>query len=894
MKRLILTIILFLAIFAFPLGAIASDLTDANFEGNIVIYNSSTANTCVSVSLSANSTALIDAGYVDSDFDNVAILNNTGTDARFMPGYDDDEWIIWVPSIGGSTSLYFPLYIGDDSLDSTKYYFPGAGGMTVSDNTTIEPGDNFTITNKIFIDTSSVNSNIFCKSEAIKASITGTDNATAGILTTDYPDPSGFTDASANWTNETYIYDDNLATKAQENIGASSWGDFIILSIDEDDVVGMRYYADDHSGYITKIDVDFYYDDAWNDLYEGSFADETWETKKLTTEERISETRIRFYNNYAGTTAAYLNEIDFITDEYDLSATIPDLSSDEYELTVRADGLFFGIGIDVDTADFPISDNLTFNAPLFHADLNGATFTTKDANGYECTVSGANWTSSGYLFDGANDYISFDGYSANNTWTVEGWFYITDTDACSFIGDATVTYGYLGWQDATPKIIYEPSSVDGKGIQFTASCGSILNEWHHIAFVMEAPTLYCYVDDVLIGQGEPADGICDLNITRIGQGYTGVADSNYEGTMGEIRIYSDAIDTTENYNSTAWKYNGSSEHFHYQYSAGASINDNDNDWIFFSGDAVPYMEYAEIEVDGVQKGYWEWEYDTTFTDGSGNGNTATPTFRTTSSDADITATLSSFEVIDPAIAPPSTVQDAPDFYTYEESITDNFTSGNVTTGGPPGFALIEDIAEDSDTPNIWMWGILSMTVLAITGVGLSYARKRVGIGGGYVLLCIGIGVAIFGLMITFGKFDWWMFWFYIIIAFGIGIASRHIDWGGATSQHSIIGFLAMSWVGLTIINRILEGSFITAEETAFLNTVSFTQAFSVLNLFTIPILNFSFFTEGIPSLLRWDYSFFGGQAQIIQYMLYSITAVVSFIIFILILGLIYNYFSRLR
>jgi hypothetical protein len=151
---------------------------------------------------------------------------------------------------------------------------------------------------------------------------------------------------------------------------------------------------------------------------------------------------------------------------------------------------------------------------------------------------------------------------------------------------------------------------------------------------------------------------------------------------------------------------------------------------------------------------------------------------------------------------------------------------------------------------------------------------------------------IFGLLTAFHKFDWWMLWFYLIIAGGIAMASRHLDWGGATSQHSIIGFLAMAWIGLTLINRILEGTMLTAAETSFLNTVTFTKAFSLLNLFTIPIMNWEFFTVGIPTLLRWDYSFFGGQAQIVQYLLYSITAVVSFIIFGIILGLVYSAITR--
>lgn len=253
-----------------------------------------------------------------------------------------------------------------------------------------------------------------------------------------------------------------------------------------------------------------------------------------------------------------------------------------------------------------------------------------------------------------------------------------------------------------------------------------------------------------------------------------------------------------------------------------------------------------------------------------------------------------FPGADDPVAPAYTVDEAPVFITGNITISGNFTTGSVSTGGPPGAGLIDDVSVASGTPNIWLWGILAMTTIGVLGIGLSYARRKYGISGGYVIVAMVIGLMIFALLITFEKFDWWMLWFYLIISIGIAIASRHIDWGGATTSHSLIGFLAMSWIGLTVINRIIEGTFITTEETAFLNTVAFTQAFNVLNLFTIPILNFSFFTEGIPALLRWDYSFFGGQAQLVQYLLYSITAVVSFIIFGLVLGLVYNFFSRMR
>ena len=111
-------------------------------------------------------------------------------------------------------------------------------------------------------------------------------------------------------------------------------------------------------------------------------------------------------------------------------------------------------------------------------------------------------------------------------------------------------------------------------------------------------------------------------------------------------------------------------------------------------------------------------------------------------------------------------------------------------------------------------------------------------------------------------------------------------------DYSMIGFLATSFVGMTLINRVLEGAFITSADVGILNTMTIAQKVDV-GIFSIPVLNLDFFT-GIMKLVKWDYSFFGGNAQIIQFFLYSFTFVVGFILFTIIIGLLYNAFSRLR
>lgn len=108
----------------------------------------------------------------------------------------------------------------------------------------------------------------------------------------------------------------------------------------------------------------------------------------------------------------------------------------------------------------------------------------------------------------------------------------------------------------------------------------------------------------------------------------------------------------------------------------------------------------------------------------------------------------------------------------------------------------------------------------------------------------------------------------------------------------LIGFLAFTFIGMTLLNRILEGAFITSSDVSIMNTLTITHDQEIFGLFTVPVLNTDFFFVGIPHLVKWDYSFFGGNAALFQYFLYSLTFVLSFILFCVIIGMVGQYFAR--
>ncbi len=108
------------------------------------------------------------------------------------------------------------------------------------------------------------------------------------------------------------------------------------------------------------------------------------------------------------------------------------------------------------------------------------------------------------------------------------------------------------------------------------------------------------------------------------------------------------------------------------------VPDTSANWTFAQNSVMPYMETANITIDGVLQGSWAWEYSDTFTDLSGQGHDATPSFRTTSSDADVSASLITFKPVSIAkvtdntsITWPVIMADPPDepSTAYSENIT---------------------------------------------------------------------------------------------------------------------------------------------------------------------------------------------------------------------------------
>lgn len=148
------------------------------------------------------------------------------------------------------------------------------------------------------------------------------------------------------------------------------------------------------------------------------------------------------------------------------------------------------------------------------------------------------------------------------------------------------------------------------------------------------------------------------------------------------------------------------------------VPNNTTDWTIFASAATPYVNYVKMTVSGVLRGYWYWQNAASFTDQSGNGHTATPTFRTASSDADVSASLTSF-------TPVSSAQ----ISSYPLGSSTSVVSGNITVPSQmyhegvdadfakvPGGVIANTLLDTGGLPRALWWYPFLIIGIAIIGL----------------------------------------------------------------------------------------------------------------------------------------------------------------------------------
>ena len=122
--------------------------------------------------------------------------------------------------------------------------------------------------------------------------------------------PTGFSNPSGLWEQETDAYDDSTSTCAyQPYVPAETWGEIIDFTRPPIPCDKIRVYPNAYYGN-GQIDIDLYYDGDWHDLYQGDFIHNDWNEYEFG-QQIVSAVRFRIYNGNTAARHVYIYEVDF-------------------------------------------------------------------------------------------------------------------------------------------------------------------------------------------------------------------------------------------------------------------------------------------------------------------------------------------------------------------------------------------------------------------------------------------------------------------------------------------------------------------------------------------------------------------------------------------------------
>lgn len=821
-KEHLLTAALLLALLSVPVMALASDISDAKWYGQITITNNSTALTSVVTTASINTTNLQAGGYLNAGANNTTIRTSSGADVLFMPGYtpDGNPWAIWVASIGANTVLTNILYTANTSGGGIRY-FPGDDGMTVEDDATLEPADNFTLSIAGWFDTDAgADKFIGDKNGAITISVNTTNSGVIDGSIAVYED---FTD------NYTEVDPNGKLTVIAGKITA------VNIDRDEDGYV----YRDKGANHFDSLDVDFeVYVDS-NSLADGLGG-------------MALSNLVGTINDFGAT------EVGIYTAEVGANALIAlyrgKLTATDSFLTGSLDTPYY-----ITVTRLAGGDTVT--AAIYSDSSRVTLVDTLSVSGYGATK----WR---YVYG----FINYNNGSAGQDW--DGYFKDLSYDA-RIVSASGVTSGehtvqvYTGLSSSAVEDFTTYTEVDVPGnLTVIADTITAVNvdrdesiyvykdyghnyfddlNWEFEIYVNSASLVNSLGATFLANSVGSMDtygttevglyttdaGTADLILCRgklvAGDVFNGVLNTPYYVTItrpagGDVvtaYIYTDAartalVDTltVAGFGATKWRYaygftsyniplaaadwDGyvkdmklEAESLHISVDgvledsialAGATVLDNSANWTISQSAAMAYVSTANITIGGSLQGSWVWEYSDNFTDLSGNVNWGFPSFPTTGSDPDISANLTAFLPIAEATAPDYVLGLAPDFIDSDSltgNVTGNFTTGidsATAAGGFPLAGVIAAVADSTGTPAQLPLLLIAMFIIIASSLTASYIFRTYGVGS--IVLKIVTIVVFMGIFIALKNFgvDFWMMVVFLIISVAMAMASRHAVW----------------------------------------------------------------------------------------------------------------------
>ena len=221
---------------------------------------------------------------------------------------------------------------------------------------------------------------------------------------------------------------------------------------------------------------------------------------------------------------------------------------------------------------FPIN-GLEFYAPLWHPELSGATFNSKDLNSILCTVTDAVWGSTGRTFDGS-DKIQVANHAAiqacRETFSVMVRMKATNQPTGAEVVVCRMDYG----ADRRTWVIQGTNGVNTANVilyhnglnifkNFKSSVEPFDGSSHLFGFTYDKPTLLLYMGGTVDPSPTKAidnDNSCydnDIDMVLGSALSNGALANGFDGLEGEVWVYSRVLSAVECKNmdlTTKWRY----------------------------------------------------------------------------------------------------------------------------------------------------------------------------------------------------------------------------------------------------------------------------------------------------------------------------------------------------
>lgn len=637
----------------------ASTTSGAIYKADLVVHNGSYASANNAVPFTLSSQALINGSFAEPDLLNTAIVDGSGTDIPYMPatGSASTTWDIFVDNINQSSNNLYYLYTGGADMGGLIRYFPATGGMAVADSASLEPSSDFSIECKGYFDlTSGAGKYLVYKDQAVivqntaAGELTATTFGSAAVdLDYDATHSGGLTCFGANWAGQTVTAD----------ISGYLTGVTIYLGKTGTPAGNFTITLNTASGDLPTTTI---------------LATKTVTANSISAGDNTFTFTTPYYIT-AGTHYSFVlsspsgNGSNHIDPNYD--NTNP-YAGGQSATSANSGSTWTGY------AAFDLNFK-TIVAPATSCVITGQTSGEHD---YIITLSGGQLA----MFDGGENWLPNGGFEAGSPptgWTAGSGATLAQVSPAKIGNYAVSMTTPDGTNDYAIQTV-NSTALNGKAVTFGA--------W--VKTTAEFSGISIHDDD-----GHNADsGWCPND----GQWHwlTATVTVGASATNYQLWIVGYRAGTT--YFDGARLVIGSSlpaqttEPLYLGEATAVTPADNANGWTFCSGGSMAYVELIKVNVAGVLKGSWAWQYATTFTDLSGNSNTATPTFRTTTTDADVTASIQTLAPLDVA----------------------EMTSA-VTTTTPAGMINPTDIPSDTRPPvtdSNWSKVPLGGVILSIVDV----------------------------------------------------------------------------------------------------------------------------------------------------------------------------------